>query len=81
MARDEAGSAASILLYAFIALGAVVTFGAVLSHMMTLRITQSIGDLASAANAISQGDLNSRLNVLSHDELGEFAQTFNAMVA
>ena len=40
---------------------------------------QPLGDLVRQAEALGAGDLSARLNVSSHDEIGQLARSFNQM--
>ncbi len=58
-------------------LGAAVA--AVVGTIGARRITAPLRGLADAARRIGRGDLSARVEVGSDDEVGEVAQTFNAM--
>lgn len=63
-------------------LGSLVLLGAIavaLSAFAARRLTTPIKQLASAATAISEGDLSSRVAVSQKDEFGTLAETFNRM--
>lgn len=60
--------------------GLVVILGIVL--LVSHRLTRPIGRLAAAAAAVGQGNLDAHVSgALGHDEVGELARRFNAMVA
>ena len=42
-------------------------------------MTESIRRLSASAKEISKGDLTTRVEIKSHDEIGELADTFNEM--
>lgn len=42
-------------------------------------VARPVEELKKAATAIGAGDLHQRVPILSHDELGELAETFNSM--
>ena len=52
-----------------------------LGMVMIRQIVQPIEALATAANAIRDGDLSRQVDVRSRDEIGSLAKTFNAMIA
>jgi GAF domain-containing protein/HAMP domain-containing protein len=52
---------------------------AFLSLMVAQRLASPIINLTHTANQISQGDLEARAIVNSHDEIGQLADSFNAM--
>ena len=59
--------------------GAVIA-GGVASYWMARRITGPLGDLVSGAYRAAQGQLDTRLDVRTGDELEELARSFNHMV-
>jgi two-component system sensor histidine kinase/response regulator len=48
---------------------------------LSQRITKPITDLCAATRRISQGNLDTRIDVKSKDEIGELASSFNQMMA
>jgi signal transduction histidine kinase len=65
----------SLWLAVFIAAGVAVILGLVL----TRRITRPLRALAAGARHIARGELGHRVEVSSKDEVGELAESFNAM--
>ena len=65
----------SILLAVLIASGAALLLGGLLTWTMIRPLRQ----LTSAAEAISEGNLNQRVNVRTGDEIGDLAAAFNQM--
>lgn len=61
-----------------LALAAVVV--TVLAVIVTGRLTQSLGTLAAAADRVSLGDLDARIDTASGDEVGRVARAFNEMI-
>jgi signal transduction histidine kinase len=51
----------------------------ILGTFLSVQITAPLRQLKKAAGAIAQGDLSQRVEIHSHDELGELGQTFNRM--
>ena len=51
-----------------------------LSILFSRRLTGPLERLSKAMGAITEGDLEQRVTVESHDEIGRLAQTFNEMV-
>ena len=77
-ARDEAaGARRAVLGITLVALGIAV---AVTWHL-TRTVVGPVRRLTHGANAIRQGDFSERIDVVSHDELGELAAAFNQMAA
>jgi NtrC-family two-component system sensor histidine kinase KinB len=75
-ARDEAAAARrAVLLITVAALGIAI---AVTWHL-TRTVVGPLRRLTRGANAIRQGHFTERIDVRSHDELGELAATFNQM--
>jgi two-component system NtrC family sensor kinase len=68
-----------LALLAVIAIGVPATLGSL--FLTTRGFTNSLRQLAAAADAIARGDLDRRVNVASADEAGRLAASFNEMVA
>ncbi len=77
---DKVGNEAKTML---LVLGAV--FGSIylvavgFAAVMILRVTRSTARLTRGARAVAQGDLDARVSVKPHDQLGELAVSFNTM--
>jgi signal transduction histidine kinase len=56
-----------------------IAIGVLLGWWTTERITRPVERLAAGARAVAGGDLSSRVEVLSRDEIGELARAFNRM--
>ena len=56
-----------------------IVIGVLLGWWTTERITRPVERLAASARAVAGGDLSARVEVLSRDEIGELARTFNRM--
>jgi two-component system, NtrC family, nitrogen regulation sensor histidine kinase NtrY len=56
-----------------------IVIGVLLGWWTTERITRPVERLAEGARAVAGGDLSARVEVLSHDEIGELATAFNRM--
>jgi NtrC-family two-component system sensor histidine kinase KinB len=77
-ARDEAASARRVVLVITIAaLGIAV----MVAWHLTRTVVVPVRQLTRGADALRGGDFNHRIEVSSHDELGELADTFNQMAA
>ncbi len=69
-------------LFTFLAitlLGALVSM--LLAYFIAKRISRPINKLVSASGDIAHGNLETRVEVSSNDELGELADTFNTMAS
>ncbi len=64
------------LVLAALAAGAVAL---ALTWMLSRRILEPVGALTAAARRLGQGDLDSRVDVSTSDEIGELSRAFNAM--
>jgi two-component system sensor histidine kinase BaeS len=64
------------LLISLIALGGIAVF---LSIIFSRKMTRPIKALTSAAAAIEEGDLRSRVGISSDDEIGNLSDAFNRM--
>ena len=58
-------------------LGAFVSMA--LSYVVARRISVPVRKLASAAREVAQGNLDTKVEIVSGDELGELAEAFNVM--
>lgn len=47
---------------------------------LSKKITKPIVNLRDATRKISKGDLNTKISIISNDEIGDLAQSFNQMV-
>jgi signal transduction histidine kinase len=56
-----------------------IVIAVLVSGWIAARITRPVEALASAARDVAGGKWDTRLEVSSHDELGELAETFNTM--
>jgi NtrC-family two-component system sensor histidine kinase KinB len=75
-ARDQAAGARRIvLLITLVALGIAV----LVAWHLTRTVVGPVRQLTRGANAIRQGHFDERIEVGSHDELGELAAAFNQM--
>ncbi|MFN2563559.1 MAG: sensor histidine kinase [Gemmatimonadaceae bacterium] len=59
----------------------LVAVGAAGALVVTRRITEPIRQMTEASRALARGDYSQRVYVTRDDELGQLAQTFNAMSA
>lgn len=57
----------------------VTLVGLVLAGILTSRMTRSLRELSTAAEAVSAGELDRRVEVRSRDEVGRVAEAFNKM--
>lgn len=64
-----------------LAIGSLVTLLLAVAAVIWLlrRKLRPLGDLVAQAQALGAGDLSARLDVTSHDEIGELARNFNQM--
>ena len=51
-----------------------------LTMLLTRSITSPVGDLLDATERVREGDLSARVPVVSGDQMGELARSFNAMM-
>jgi two-component system NtrC family sensor kinase len=58
-----------------------VLISMLLSYLISTRISVPIMKLVSASREVAQGNLNARVEITSSDELGEMAESFNAMAS
>ncbi|TWG25061.1 methyl-accepting chemotaxis protein [Actinoplanes teichomyceticus] len=62
-------------------LAAAVTVALVVRRILTSRITDGLGQLATAARGIARGELDQRVHVEAEDEVAQVAAAFDDMVA
>jgi methyl-accepting chemotaxis protein len=82
-AGDTGGIVSSIGLPATIFLLTLVTLSIVVmwSFFLASSITSPITQLSEVARSVSMGDLkNSEVHVMSNDEIGDLASSFNRMI-
>lgn len=58
-----------------------VILGFIVSVIFSRRLTRPIKELVQTSHAIEQGDLKARAKILSEDELGFLAKSFNSMAS
>jgi diguanylate cyclase (GGDEF)-like protein len=61
-------------------LAAATMIATAIAIMLARRTTRAVRDIGSAAKAISQGDIDQRVDVGSRDEFGEMAEDFDSMI-
>lgn len=64
----------------FIIFGAVLVVATALGIFISRRTTRRVAVLAAATNKVAEGDLDTRVEIRAHDELGDLATAFNQMV-
>ncbi len=77
--REQIGLESSILWIGILVGGSGIVIGILLGWWTTERVTHPVERLAAGARAVAAGDWSARVEVLSHDEIGELAQAFNQM--
>jgi diguanylate cyclase (GGDEF)-like protein len=70
-----------LLRISLIGIAASLAIAALLSFLFSGTISRPLILLKDAANRVAQGDLDCRVEIDTHDEIGELAATFNQMVA
>jgi two-component system NtrC family sensor kinase len=72
----------SQMILIFLAITLLGTFASMaLSYFIARRISVPIGRLVSASSEVALGNLDAKVEVASHDELGDLANTFNLMAS
>src|SRR5205085_5691766 len=64
-----------------VAVAVAFTVSLELTLLLTKSITRPVGDLIEATDRVKRGDLSARVPVLSGDELGDLAGSFNDMLS
>ncbi|HWD19128.1 MAG TPA: hybrid sensor histidine kinase/response regulator [Verrucomicrobiae bacterium] len=64
-----------------LALGGIIgiVLGAAVVYLLVRQVTKPLRDLRDSAEAVGRGDFSKRIEIRSHDELGELAAVFNHM--
>jgi len=66
---------------AFMIGGIAILLAILLSSWVASRVTRPVERLATAARQVTAGDWNTKVEVVSEDELGELAKAFNRMTS
>ncbi len=77
--REALGFATSVMLTSAALLVVTLVIASVLGLLTVRQIVRPIEALASAAQAVADGDFTARAYVSGRDEIGALASTFNAM--
>jgi two-component system, NtrC family, nitrogen regulation sensor histidine kinase NtrY len=77
--QEQMGLESAILWIGILVGGSGIAIGVLLGWWTTQRVTHPVERLAAGARAVAAGDWSARVEVLSHDEIGELAQAFNQM--
>jgi HAMP domain-containing protein len=77
--REQVGLESAILWIGILVGGSGIVIGVLVGWWTTERVTHPVERLAEGARAVAAGDWSARVEVLSHDEIGELAQAFNQM--
>jgi signal transduction histidine kinase len=64
---------------ALLVAGVVIVLGLILGWWISARVTRPIEKLAEGAHEVAAGNWEARINVRSHDEIGQLASAFNEM--
>lgn len=80
LSTETYNNAASEMIFRAILLAlATILLSFFATYLFTRRLTKPISDLALMTKRIESGDLSSRVNIRSNDELGLLADSFNKM--
>ena len=77
--REETDLENAIVWIGIMVGGSGIAIGVLLGWWTTLRVTHPVEQLAAGARAVAAGDWSTRVEVSSHDEIGELADSFNQM--
>jgi diguanylate cyclase (GGDEF) domain len=70
-----------LLRISVIGIAAALAIAALLSYLFSGTISRPLLRLKNAADRVAQGDLDCRVEIDAHDEIGSLAASFNQMVA
>ncbi|MBI4455448.1 MAG: HD domain-containing protein [Acidobacteria bacterium] len=79
--RDIFSPVRSVIRQGSLWIALFVLLAALLSLVFARRISQPIKQLAATTRSIAQGNFSERVNIHVSNEIGEFAENFNAMTA
>ena len=80
LSTDGAAKIEELGIDVLVAVVVAFTISFELTMLVTRSITWPVGDLLDATERVRQGDLSARVPVVSGDEMGELARSFNAMM-
>ena len=78
--KESKRTASRTLGFVLFGTGLAVVAGAAVAFIIGRGLTSSVGKLVEGTEKVAAGDLSSRIQVRSRDELGELATAFNKMV-
>jgi adenylate cyclase len=81
LARGGAADLGELVTVVLIATAVAATVSLVLTVLLSNSITGPIAELREATGRVGEGDLDVRVPVVTTDETGELARSFNAMAA
>ncbi|MBA2764140.1 MAG: HAMP domain-containing protein [Thermoleophilaceae bacterium] len=81
VSRDDPGNLGDLGIDVAIAVAVALTISLELNLLMSRSILGPIRNLRDATNRLAEGDLTARVAVLSTDETGALAQSFNRMAS
>jgi class 3 adenylate cyclase len=81
LSTDGQATLSDLGLDVIVATGVAFTTAFYVTLLITRSITGPLGELREATRAVAGGDLSVRVPILSSDETGSLAQSFNAAVA
>ncbi|MFL5842029.1 MAG: adenylate/guanylate cyclase domain-containing protein [Thermoleophilaceae bacterium] len=81
LSTDGKATLADLGVDVVVALAVAFTISFELTVLLTRSITGPVGDLLAATDGVKRGDLSVRVPVLSGDELGDLAGSFNEMMS
>lgn len=79
--QDQREAIASLNRHLAVAVAVVSVAATGLAYWLSRRVLGPVESLTSAARKLESGDLQQRVAIQSHDEIGELGQAFNSMAA
>jgi len=79
--QEVSAARRKVLKYFLTSVGIAIAVSVVMIYIFSLRLSRPLKQLKYAASRLSNGEFEKRVNIKSHDEIGELARAFNQMAS
>lgn len=80
LSEERLGNQVERLTFTLLALtGIVLLAGLAIGYLLATVLTRPLSRLAEAARAVGRGELSQRVDISTHEEVGQVAEAFNSM--